>query len=60
MLHNAHEYGPMETTMTLLHSTQKRKGLNTLENCYIHYFHQHNMIIKEKINKKKIPYLNNP
>jgi len=27
--------------------------MNTLKNCYIHYFHQHNMIIKEKTKKKK-------
>ena len=59
MLHNAHEYGPMETAMTLLHSTQKRKCMNTLENCYIHYFHQHNVIIKEKTKKRKFLIWNN-
>jgi hypothetical protein len=39
IVHNAHEYGPMEITMTLLHPAQKSKHINTLENCYVHYFH---------------------
>ena len=38
ILHNEHESGPMETAMTLLHSAQKSKHINTLENC-VHYFH---------------------
>jgi hypothetical protein len=41
--------------MTLLHSTQKSKCMNTLENYYIHFFHQHNMIIKEENQKENIP-----
>jgi hypothetical protein len=35
ILHNAHEYGPMETFMTLLHSAQENKRKNTLESYYI-------------------------
>jgi len=46
ILHNEHEYGPMETNMTLLHPAQKNKHINTLENYCVHYFH-HRMIIKE-------------
>lgn len=39
-----------------LHSTWKSKCMMTLENYYIHYFHQQNMIIKEQDQKEKIPY----
>lgn len=41
----------METTMTLLHSAQKSTQMNTLENYYIHFFHQDNIIIKEQTQK---------
>jgi hypothetical protein len=50
-LQNANKYGPMETTVTLLHSAQKSTQMNTLENNYIQFFHQENIIIKKK-NKK--------
>jgi len=58
ILHNAHEYGPMETIMTLLHSAQKSKRKNTSENYYIHYLHKNNMIIKEHNKKKSIIRIN--
>jgi hypothetical protein len=60
ILHNTHAYGPMETTMILLHSSQKGKRMNTLENYCIHkaYFHKHNMIIKEENQEEKIHYSN--
>jgi len=46
----------METIMTLLHSAQKSKRKNTLQNYYIHYFHKNNMIIKKhnKIEKNTL------
>jgi hypothetical protein len=47
----------MEITVTLLHSAQKYKWTNTLENCYIQFFHQHNMISKEKTQNEKNPLL---
>jgi len=59
ILHNAHENGPTETSMTLLHSAQKKnKRKNTLENYYIHYFYKHNMIIREQKQEDKIHYSN--
>jgi hypothetical protein len=57
ILHNEHEYGPMETTMTLLHPTQKSKHINTLENYSVHYFHHH-LIIKEQNQNERNPFLN--
>ena len=54
ILHNAHEYGPVETSMALLHSAQKKnKRKNTLENYYIHYFYKHNVITREQNKGKK-------
>jgi hypothetical protein len=38
------EYGPTETTTTLLQTAQKGKQMNTLENYYIQSL-QHNTII---------------
>jgi hypothetical protein len=35
ILSNVHEYGPIETIITLLHTAQKGKRMNTLENYYI-------------------------
>ena len=52
ILHNAHKYGPMETTMTLTHSIHYIKQRNTLENYYFQFFRQHNMIIKKKCPQK--------
>jgi len=52
ILYNAHEYGPVEITTTLLHSTHNRKWMNTLENYYIQFFHQHNMSINEQNQKE--------
>jgi hypothetical protein len=45
ILHNAHKNGPMEATNTSLHHTHKSIQMNTLENYYIKFFHQHNIII---------------
>jgi len=56
ILHSAHEYGPVETTVTLVHYAQKSKRMNTQDNHYINYFHQHNMIIKEQNQKGKSPF----
>jgi hypothetical protein len=55
ILHNAHEYEPMETAVTLLPSAHRRIRLNTLENYCIHFFYQHNIIIKEQTQKGKNP-----
>jgi hypothetical protein len=55
--HNAHECGPTETTMTLLQPIQKIKHINTLENYYVHYFHN-NLIIKEQNQNERNPFLN--
>jgi len=46
-INNAHEYGPIETTMVLLHSAHNSKWMNNLENYYVQFFHQC-MIITEK------------
>lgn len=35
IVHNTHEYEPTETTTILLHSAQKSKRMNTLQNYYI-------------------------
>ena len=39
ILSNTYGYGPMETTMTLLHTAQKGKCMNMLENYYIQLFY---------------------
>ena len=48
ILSNIHEYGLMETTMTLLHIEQKGKRMNTLENYYIQLFYHQGKMIKEQ------------
>jgi hypothetical protein len=34
ILHNQHDYGPMNVTMSLLHPVNKNRRLNSLENFY--------------------------
>ena len=41
--------------MLLLHSAQKSKNMNTFENYFINFFHQHIMNIKEQAQKEKNP-----
>lgn len=61
ILHKTHEYGPMETSMILLHSAQKTEHKNALENYYIHYFYKHNMTIREQNQEEKKSIIrNNP
>jgi len=55
ILHNAHEYEPIETAVILLHSAHRRIRMNTLENYYNHFFYQHNIIIKGQTQKEKNP-----
>jgi hypothetical protein len=55
ILHNTHKYGPMKITLTPLCSINKSKQMNNLENYYIQFFHQHNMIIEERTQKQKRP-----
>jgi hypothetical protein len=55
IVHSAHKYGPIETTMSLLHFAHKSKQLNTLENYYIQFFPEHNIIGKEQTHKEKSP-----
>ena len=45
ILNNLHNFGPIDTTMTLIHKARKGKIMNTLESYYIQYFHYHNKII---------------
>jgi hypothetical protein len=47
VLLNRHNYGPMETTVTLLHKAKKVKRMNTLENYYIQFFQHNNTVINE-------------
>jgi len=49
------EFGSRETNLFLLHSPQKNKRLNTVENYYIQVFHKHNMIAKKQTHKGKKP-----
>ena len=56
ILHKANEYGPMETSLALLHSAQKTEHKNALENYYIHYFYKYNMAIREQNQEEKIHY----
>ena len=55
ILHSVHKYGPVETTMSLLHFADKSKWPNTLENYYIQFFHECNIIGKEQTHKEKTP-----
>ena len=45
----------LETAVTVLHSTHNSTQMTTLQNYYIPFCHQHNMIIKEQTQKQKIP-----
>jgi hypothetical protein len=58
ILSNIHEYGPIETTMTLLQSTHKGKRINTLQNYYVHFFQYNNRILPEPSHKKRNQRLN--
>jgi len=55
IVHSAHKYGPIETTISLLHCAYKSKWLNTLENYYIPFFHESNIIGKGQTHKEKNP-----
>jgi hypothetical protein len=55
ILNNLHSFGPIDTTMTLIHKTYKGKRMNTLENYYIQYFHYHNRLIQEQTITKPNP-----
>ena len=46
-LHNQHDYGPMNVTVSLLHPDNKHRRLNSLENFYVWLFQRHNAIINE-------------
>lgn len=54
-LHTAHEYVPMKIAVALLYSTEKAERISNLENYYIQFFHQHNLIIKKQTQKEKNP-----
>jgi hypothetical protein len=55
ILLNIHNYGPMETTMKLLHKVKKGKRMNTLENYYTQFFQHNNTIIKEQSHLRTNP-----
>jgi hypothetical protein len=57
ILNNLHNFGPIDTTMTLIHKAHKGKRMNTLENYYIQYFQFHNKIIQEQTIAKLNPLL---
>jgi hypothetical protein len=42
----------METTMTLLSTSEKGEGMKTLENYYIQLFYHQGKFIKEQTHKK--------
>ena len=48
VLNNRHEYGPIETTMSLIRSCRKGSHMNTLENFYIQYYYQKDILIPEQ------------
>jgi GIY-YIG catalytic domain. len=47
ILHNKHDYRPMNFTMSLLHPVHRNRRMNSLENFYIQLSRRHNTIIKE-------------
>ena len=48
VLNNRHEYGPIETTMSLIRSCRKGSHMNTLENFYIQDYYQKDILIPEQ------------
>jgi hypothetical protein len=48
ILNNRHEYGPINSTMTLVKICRKGWYMNILENFYIQQFHQNGTVIKEQ------------
>jgi hypothetical protein len=48
VLNNRHEFGPINSTMTLIRSRKKGSHMNTLENFYIHDYHQNGTLIPEQ------------
>jgi hypothetical protein len=55
ILHNKHEYGPMNITMSLLHPVHKSRRMNSSENFYIQLLQWNNTIINEKSEKYENP-----
>jgi hypothetical protein len=55
ILNNLHNFGPIDTTMTLIHKARKGKRMNTLEKYYIQCFQFHNKIIQEQTITKLNP-----
>jgi hypothetical protein len=48
VLNNKHEYGPINSTMTLIKSCRKGWHMNILENFYIQYYHQNGTLIQDQ------------
>ena len=48
ILHNRHEYGPMNIIMSLLHPVHKSRRMNSSENFYTQLFQQNKIIINEQ------------
>jgi hypothetical protein len=44
ILNNLHNYGPIESTVKLIHKAYEGNRINTQENYYIQYFQLHNII----------------
>ena len=51
ILNNLHKYGPIESTMKLIHKAYEGNRTNTLENYYIQYFQLHNIIQEQTTSK---------
>jgi len=52
ILASAHEYGPTDTTTTLLQSVQKGRYMNVLDSYFIQLLQHNNMIINEQTLKE--------
>ena len=53
ILAHAHEYGPTDTTTTLLQSVQKGRRMYVLDNYFIQLFQHNNMIVNEQTLKER-------
>jgi hypothetical protein len=53
VLASSHEYGPTDTTTTLLQSMQKGSCMNVLDNYFIQLFQHNNMIVNEQTLKER-------
>jgi hypothetical protein len=55
ILNNLHDFGPIDTTMNLLHRAPKVRRINTLGNYYIQLFYFRKSIIREQTVSKINP-----